>query len=182
MMCLPTPLNKFREPDLSFVIDTTGGVPQGVWTEVEPMPSAPSGKGVKRGGWLEFCEGNGLIYAAKGYKTTDFYSYDPAANVWAVRSGMPYTTHPLWLKKPPRKGSKGCWDGGDYIYITQGNNSLGFWRYSISRDSFEILEDLFRETDYVIMTCPARLYEVYGETSAAELLVYGTAVLIEREE
>jgi len=63
-------------------------------------------------------------------------------NAWAILSGMPYTQHPLWLKKAPRKGSKGIGDGNDYIYVTQGNNSLGFWRYTISKDSWAILPDV----------------------------------------
>jgi hypothetical protein len=55
------------------------GVPG--WAEKSPMPMAPSGKAVKDGGWLAKNDANGLIYAAKGNKTTDFYSYDPDVDI-----------------------------------------------------------------------------------------------------
>ncbi len=117
------------------------GWPTG-WHEVTPMPLTPSSKPVKRGGWLVYNDDNEHIYAGKGYKTNDFYVYSPANNTWSHLVGMPYTAHPLWYKKAPRKGSKGVYDGVNYIYVTQGNNSLGFWRYSVADDSWEILEDV----------------------------------------
>ncbi len=119
-------------------------IPPGNWTEVAPMPLAPSSKPVKRGGWLAYNSGNGLIYGAKGYKTTDFYSYSIAGNAWTHLTGMPYETHsnPKWAKKVPRKGSKGVADGNNSVYVTQGNNTLGFWRYDIATNSWTELEDV----------------------------------------
>jgi len=114
----------------------------GEWIEKASMPLGPSGKTVKRGGWLEYLPATDLIYAAKGYKTTDFYSYDRNSDEWALLAGMPYTRHPLWLKKPPRKGSRGVSDGENYFYVTQGNNSLGFWRYAAGGDSWKMLTDV----------------------------------------
>ncbi len=114
----------------------------GGWHEVEPMPLPPSQKSVKRGGWLAFNEGNGLVYAAKGYKTTDFYRYHPVGDSWHGLTGMPYETHPLWSRKVPRKGSKGVSDGDNSIYVTQGNNTLGFWRYDIVGGSWGVLPDV----------------------------------------
>ncbi len=114
------------------------------WTEVESMPSGLLGKPVKRGAWLAYCAANGLIYAAKGNKTTDFYSYDPAANSWTQLTGMPYQTHsnPKWARKIPRKGSKGVCDGDQYIYVTQGNNTLGYWRYDIGANTWTEMSDV----------------------------------------
>ena len=68
--------------------------------------------------------------------------YDPLTNIWDPLTGMPYKIHPLWARKPPRKGSKGVSDGGNVIYVTQGNNTLGFWSYHIAEDSWSILEDV----------------------------------------
>ncbi|UCG43232.1 MAG: T9SS type A sorting domain-containing protein, partial [candidate division WOR-3 bacterium] len=112
------------------------------WTEMASMPLGPSGKPVKRGAWATLHVPTDRIYAAKGYKTTDFYSYDPYADLWDTLSGMPYTTHPMWGGRVPRKGSKGVSDGEDIIYVTQGNNTLGFWAYSVSMDSWWILPDV----------------------------------------
>ncbi len=114
------------------------------WHEVAPMPLLPSSKPVKRGAWLAFNEANGLVYAAKGYKTTEFFRYDPIGDSWNELTGMPYQTHtnPKWARKVPRKGSKGVCDGDHYIYVTQGNNTLGFWRYDLAGDSWSELNDV----------------------------------------
>ncbi len=40
------------------------------------MPAAQSGSPFSDGGWLANTGGYGMIYAAKGIKTGDFYSYD----------------------------------------------------------------------------------------------------------
>ncbi len=135
------PANDVKTRDF-LVVDAP--VPPSNWTERASMPQAPSEKTVKRGGWLAYNSGNGLIYAAKGYKTTDFYSYNTAVNTWTHLTGMPYETHsnPRWARKVPRKGSKGIADGGNSIYVTQGNNTLGFWRYDIATNSWTELEDV----------------------------------------
>ena len=122
-------------------------VPGGVnwpfgWHEVASMPLLPASRDVKDGGWLAFDAGEGLVYAGKGNKSSDFYAYEPLTNAWTTLTGMPYTTHPLWSKKPPRKGAKGVTDGEGSIYVTQGNNSLGFWRYDIGTGAWQILDDV----------------------------------------
>ncbi|UCG43871.1 MAG: hypothetical protein JSU73_04430, partial [candidate division WOR-3 bacterium] len=102
-------------------VDVVSSRPTG-WSEKSSMPLPPSGRPVKRGGWLVFNAGTGLAFGQKGNKTHDFYSYDPGPDVWTPLSGMPTRSHPMWSGKPPRKGSKGCSDGGNVIYVTQGNN------------------------------------------------------------
>ena len=112
------------------------------WKEVKPMPAPPSNLAIKDGGWLALNPFDDYIYAAKGNKTNDFFRYDARADTWSTLTGMPYTTHPVWYKKPPRKGSVGVSDGSAYLYVTQGNNSLGFWRYHVPGDSWEMLPDV----------------------------------------
>jgi N-acetylneuraminic acid mutarotase len=112
------------------------------WYEMANMPLAPSGKPVKRGCWLTFSPGSGLVFAQKGFETNDFYSYYPQADTWHPLGGMPYYTHPLWAGKVPHGGSRGVSDGNDIIYVTQGNNTLGFWSYHISQDSWAVLQDV----------------------------------------
>jgi hypothetical protein len=97
------------------------------WDEVTPMPLAPSSKAVKDGGWLAMHTGNGLIYAAKGNKTGDFYSYEAIESTWATLTLIPNGNE----AKPPSKGCMGVTDNGGYVYLTKGNNTQGFWRYSI---------------------------------------------------
>jgi hypothetical protein len=112
------------------------------WKEMQQMPLAPSGKPVKRGAWATLHVPSEKIYVTKGYKTTDFYTYDPYSDLWEPLTGMPYQTHSIWGRKVPRKGSKGVSDGDDLIYVTQGNNTLGFWAYCVSMDSWWILPDI----------------------------------------
>jgi hypothetical protein len=130
----------------NFTVTSVPPWPSG-WHEVASMPIGPSGKAVKRGAWNSFNPLDRKFYITKGYKTTDFYKYDPVNDLWDTLTGMPYTTHPMWGRKVPRKGSKGAMDrtgttGDPWIYVTQGNNSLGFWRYSTETDSWEILPDV----------------------------------------
>jgi hypothetical protein len=105
------------------------------WKEMSRMPLEPSGKPVKRGGWLAYSPGNDSIFAAKGYKTNDFYAYDLVDTTWWPLSGMPYQIHPLWASKPPRKGARGVCDGIGAVYATQGNNTLAWWKYVMSADT-----------------------------------------------
>jgi hypothetical protein len=109
------------------------------WTEVRPMPELPSGKAVKYGGWLASDPSDGLIYAAKGNKTGDFYWYSPATDSWSP-------THlinrleliPLGIEgKLPYKGSAGCADGAGHVYMTKGYNTPGFHCYDIAKDSWD---------------------------------------------
>jgi hypothetical protein len=114
----------------SFIVHGRTPWPYG-WEEVESMPSGPSGRSVKRGGWLAI-DDEGMIYAAKGYKTQDFYRYDPFANDWSELGLIPFGVE----GKPPSKGCRGVFDGDEGIYMTKGNNTLGFWWYRIPSDSW----------------------------------------------
>jgi len=108
------------------------------WVEREPMPGPPSYRPVKDGAWLAYDSGSGLVYAGKGNKSSDFYSYDIADNDWTSLRGIP-----LGLEaKLPRQGACGVADGSGYIYMAKGNNTLGFWRYDIATDSWLQLADV----------------------------------------
>jgi hypothetical protein len=108
------------------------------WNEQTEMPVGASGRPVKRGGWLAYCTNNGLVYAAKGYKTNEFYSFDPATGQWTELCSIPEGTE----GKLPEKGCKGVSDGSRYIYMTKGNNTLGFWRYDRLADAWEQLPEV----------------------------------------
>ncbi|MBN2537765.1 T9SS type A sorting domain-containing protein [candidate division WOR-3 bacterium] len=114
-----------------FVVGSVTNWPEG-WVEVEPMPTGASGRTVKDGGWLAIDPMTQQIYAAKGYKTPEFFSYDPIENAWTVRAEIPLGVE----GKPPRKGAVGVADGAGSIYATKGNNTFGFWRYDIPADSW----------------------------------------------
>ncbi len=105
------------------------------WVEREPLPGPPSNLPVKDGAWLAYDSRSGLIYAAKGNKSSDFYSYDDTANEWDSLRAIPLGQE----AKMPREGACGVSDGSGHIYMAKGNNSLGFWRYTIATDSWQQL-------------------------------------------
>ncbi|MFO7650500.1 MAG: T9SS type A sorting domain-containing protein, partial [bacterium] len=114
------------------------GVVPTAWEPKASMPATPSGKMQKDGSWLVYHQGNGLIYAAKGYKVGDFYSYDPVADAWTQLPEWP-----LGLEaKGPSKGSIACTDGNGAIYATKGNNRSGFWKYTIAESAWTQLVDV----------------------------------------
>ena len=111
------------------------------WQEVSSMPAHPSNSPVARGGWLAFDASTELLYAAKGNKTGDFYRYEPLPNEWYTLAELPYRRG-RWPTKRPMKGARGICDNERHVYATQGNNTLGFWRYDIIADSWEVLPDV----------------------------------------
>ncbi len=77
------------------------------WREASSMPGYPSSQPSADGAWLAYDAGRGVIFAAKGNKTSDFFSYNPARDSWAVLAPMPAGSE----ARPPSKGSVGCADG-----------------------------------------------------------------------
>jgi len=107
------------------------------WQEVASLPLTPTPRPVREGAWLVVDEDNGLVYAAKGYKTGDFYCYNPLTNSWTALNP--------WLEgregKLAYKGSAACFGEG-YVYAVKGNNTSGFWRYSTGTGEWEQLLDV----------------------------------------
>ena len=121
---------------LSFLLLLAGAAAAaGFWNEMPSVPAGLSGKGVKDGGWL--VETGDILYVAKGNKTGEFYSFNPATNAW--------TTLPSWPTgtdiRPPGKGAAACVDGSN-IYCTKGNNTQGFWLYQTNLMTWTQLPDV----------------------------------------
>jgi hypothetical protein len=108
------------------------------WTEMTPMPTAPSGKAVKRGGSLTWHDGDNLIFATKGYKTGDFYSYNPATNAWTQLAIVPFGPS----GRPVGKGGRLAADGERYVYLVKGKNTVEFWRYDPDTTGWEQQADV----------------------------------------
>jgi hypothetical protein len=119
-----------------FLVDIRAPWPGG-WREVASMPALPSGKPVKRGGWLDI-DGDGIIFAAKGNKTGDFYAYDPMTDAWTNKSPIPVGIE----GKLPDKGCRGVSDGENRFFMTKGYNTYGFWRYNVPGDSWYQMADV----------------------------------------
>ncbi|MFO7651170.1 MAG: hypothetical protein R6X13_07540 [bacterium] len=101
-------------------------VPVPGWLELAPVPITPSGRPSKDGAWLVADEGQEMLFAAKGYKTADFYGYAPRSAAWFDLPQIP----PGLSGRSPYKGAAACGDGNGVLYATRGNNTLEFYRYS----------------------------------------------------
>jgi hypothetical protein len=112
------------------------------WVPRRSVPNGANGKTVKDGGSLAFDLGSRRVYALKGNKTGEFYSYNPDRDSWTTLPALPYQQHPLWPRKAPKKGTRAAASGDGLLYVTQGNNSLGFWRYSVPDSSWLALADV----------------------------------------
>jgi hypothetical protein len=117
-------------------------------------PDVPAGtKPVKAGGALAAIETNSeFVFALKGNKTSEFYSYDVATGVW--RSMPQFPVGPSG--KPVNKSGALCSDGERYIYATKGNGTLEFWRFDVVDNRWEQLPDV-----------PAGAKELKGGTGLA---------------
>jgi len=101
------------------------------WKEVRSVPDGT--KEVKDGGWLAYDPTDSVIYEAKGNKTNEFYRYNPKQNAWVTTlKGIPAGAE----GKLPQKGCAGCVDPAGFVYMTKGNNTLGFWRYDVAEDTW----------------------------------------------
>jgi hypothetical protein len=120
---------KFANDTMNRAFTVTGGPqppPPTAWTLKSPMPAGA--KQIKDGGWLAYDAGKARIYASRGNKQPDFFSYNPAKDSWAPLAPWPTGTE----GKMPSKSSAGCATGSGVVYAVKGNNTLGFYMYSDS--------------------------------------------------
>jgi len=132
------PPDMFHPSDTAMT-DITAGNPG--WAEMTAMPAPKSGKFIKDGGCMAFDAANELIYASKGYKSGDFYGYNPVAEAndkWTEKTSIPLGAE----QKPPYKGSVICSDGNGTFYLTKGYNTVGFWKYEVATDAWTQLTNV----------------------------------------
>lgn len=113
------------------------------WWEDESLPRGSSNKLIKAGGALAVMDKGGrpVIYALKGNKTNEFYSFDiletdprrwrPLAAVQTGPSG-----------KLPGNGACLATDNQRYVYMVKGNNTSEFWRYDTQDSTWLRLESV----------------------------------------
>jgi hypothetical protein len=120
----------------SFTVSAGGG--SYPWQARAPVPTSPSGKYVKDGGWLTYDSTTKLVFASKGNKTADFYAWDAAKDSWRLLAPWPLGTD----AKLPSKGSVGCADGRGIVFATKGNNKSGFWKYDAATNTWTQKRDV----------------------------------------
>jgi hypothetical protein len=153
--------------------------PAGPWTEVMSMPDRPSLAPVSDGGGLALMAGRGLIYAIKGNRTGDFYSYDPGTGGWLLLSMVP--------EGPDLKQVKvgGCvaTDRGHNVYVVKGNNTVEFYRYAVDTLAWRRMQDVPRGAsgkkvkggDMVSVLLPGEAHCYFLKAIASEFYRYATA-------
>ncbi len=128
------PANDTMSTSFSF----TAGPPPPPWTLKNPMPTGA--KPVGDGGWLGWDFGTTRLFAARGNKQSDFYSYDVIGDSWTKKADWPDGTE----AKKPSKGAVGTaasnQDGT--FFALKGNNTTAFWSYSVALDSWKQLRDI----------------------------------------
>ena len=111
---------------------TDGAKP--AWQEMTSMPTGS--RPVKDGGWLVWDEGRQRIFAARGNKTGDFFSYAPDGDSWSVMLAQPGHGG-----KMPGKGAAGvmAWKPWEIeqLFATVGNSTSGFYRYDPGQNLWE---------------------------------------------
>ena len=128
-----TPSNDVMDGTFRFV--TAPPTPPG-WHPKPPMPAGV--KPVKDGGWIAWSECTEKVYAARGNKQSDLFSYNPIDSVWVKKSDWPLGIE----AKPPSKGAAATPLGYPPmcdLYATKGNSTQGFWKYTTTTDSWKPL-------------------------------------------
>jgi hypothetical protein len=140
----------------------------GHWAEKTPLPPLPSGRQVSKGGGLTAMTGSApTLYALKGNKTQDYYSYRPSDSAWSTLCPIPGGRE----NKKVGYGAALANDNGRYVYATKGNNSLGFWRYDVTRDSWSQMPDVPRSpSNKRVKAGTGMAYAVQGDTGYVYLL------------
>ncbi|MBM3323048.1 hypothetical protein FJY69_06190 [candidate division WOR-3 bacterium] len=111
---------------------------QPCWLELRNVP--PGLRPVYSGGSLVRTElaAETLVFATKGNRTTEFYSYNPTLQAWTPRAPIPLGNE----AKSVDDGGCMAFDGQGRIYAVKGNYSFGFYRYSIQGDSWQQMADI----------------------------------------
>jgi hypothetical protein len=93
------------------------------WSALAEMPGGPYD-----GGTLVYDNDNNDIYALAGKSRLSMYKYDIDTDTWTTASDTPATiSYGASMIK-----------FGDYIYMTRGGSSTGFYRYNISKATWQL--------------------------------------------
>lgn len=93
------------------------------WSSLSEMPAGPY-----NGGAIVYDDDNNDIYAISGKSRLSMYKYDVDTDTWTTAPDAPGTlSYGASMVKY-----------GDYIYVTRGGASTGFYRYCISKGTWQL--------------------------------------------
>jgi len=96
-------------------------------TSIRPSGYAGRKRKMKKGAAAAFDTQFNLLYALKGYKSGEFWFYDPARDTWVEPADDSFPTPPGGRK--PYAGAALCYGGGK-LFALRGNKTKDFWRYN----------------------------------------------------
>ncbi len=106
------------------------------WVIKAPVRSGEKNIPIKGGGSLVNCRDKS-IYAFKGNNTNEFMEYVISGDSWVMKCPIPYSPE---KRKRVKAGAALTYDRTDStIYALKGNNTLEFWRYHCSGDTWHRL-------------------------------------------
>jgi len=132
-----TPANNMLERTFLVPADAPPPPPPTFWHELTPIP-APTAVAVKDGGALAYVAGNGWLYALKGNRTVEFYTFNTISDYWMTLLNLPFGMS----GKSVKAGGGLISDGERYLYALKGNNTVEFFRYDVATDSWTTLADV----------------------------------------
>lgn len=92
------------------------------------------------GASLEY-DGSRYIYALRGNADDSFYQYDTLTDTWSTLANVDFGAPDRGPNNLVYDKADLAYDGGDTIYAVQGYNQPGFASYSISSNSWTVLND-----------------------------------------
>jgi hypothetical protein len=109
------------------------------WTPAANPPAGPSGKGFRNGSCLAYDAERNLIYALKG-SYNEFFAYDPDANQWTTKAGLPMLGSSGRRRKA--KDGTGLAVLGGTVYAVKGGNTNEFFGYDPISNAWSNLADM----------------------------------------
>ena len=94
---------------------------------IRPSEYSRRRRKMKKGAAAAFDTQFNLLYALKGYKSGEFWIYDPAGDTWVEPVSDSFPTPPRG--RPPYAGADLCYGAGK-LYALRGNKTYDFWRYN----------------------------------------------------
>ncbi|MBM3316167.1 T9SS type A sorting domain-containing protein, partial [candidate division WOR-3 bacterium] len=107
-----------------------------------------------------------IVYAARGNKTGDFYSYRVADSAWTALTAIPNGSE----GRPPYKGAVGVCDDQSNVYATKGNSTRGFWRYGTDSNWTQLPDVPLGSSRKAVKGGTDLVYVVENETGYVYLL------------
>jgi hypothetical protein len=115
-------VNRGSNGNTFYMYDTVGGT----WTTKASPPATITD------GSAMIASGSASIFAARGGGQLQLYKYDIAGNTWSTKANAPEGIY---------RGA-GMVQSGEFLYVLQGYNRGGFWRYSETADSWTRLKSV----------------------------------------